>query len=72
MFRDPERRLLLGRCSLSLSDLVGDFDGDFVGDLEEDFLVDEGRGDDLLFSFDSRSDFFFCEDLVKIPERTMT
>ncbi len=41
---------------------MGDFDGDFL---------DDGRGEDRLFSFVSESDRFFCEDLLKKFGRTM-
>lgn len=67
MVRDP--RLL--EYSWLLRDLVGDLEaGDLVGEPDGDFL-DAGRGEDLLFSFLSESDLFFCEDLLKKLGRTM-
>lgn len=37
-----------------------------MGDFEDDLLA-EGRGEDVLFSLESGSEVFFCEDLEKKP-----
>jgi len=51
-------------CSRCRRDFVGEREEDLMGELDEGFLM-EGRGEALVFSLVSGSDFFLGEDLVK-------
>ena len=65
LFADAE--CFLAECSARYrTDLVGNREEDLMGEVEEDFLI-EGRGEALVLSFESDSDFFFGEVLVKKP-----